>query len=55
MSSLACAYHASGRTASSLKSLLALTKLPDLVNARYFGDARDGLEHLLEVLGGDPI
>lgn len=34
---------ASGRTAKSLKSLFALTQLPDLENAMYFDDAKDGL------------
>lgn len=46
---------ASGCTARSLKSLFELTKLPDLVNARYFDNARDGLAYLRNELGGDTV
>ena len=45
---------ATGRTARSLKSLFAFMA-PDLVNTRYFDDARDGLAYLKNKLGGDSV
>ena len=41
---------ASGCTAKSLKSLFEFTKVPDIVNAKYFEDTKDGLEYLRATL-----
>lgn len=46
---------ARGTTARSLKSLFELTRLPDIVNVKYFDDARDGLIYLRKELGGDTV